>query len=626
MEIKSVIRTFRRWFWLIILGTVIGGVSGLLIGLLQTPTYQAITKVLVTRMRQETNSDFAYLNDQQLTQTYIELLLTKPVLDEVSKQLLYEVDPKQVQVQQVKDTTIIQITVEDHDPELAASIANSMVNVLIEHNQELQAGQYTSSENALELQIAQVENQMNGLQSQFNQYSQQDIEAQLAEVDAQITDFQNEITNLQRFISQNSPPTTDFQKSQVAEKQARLDLLQPILTQYQQIRTNLLFLGKPAETGNVIQDPQLMQLQSTIDLYQQIYLNLLNNRETIRLARLQNTPNVSQIEVAGIPIEPIRPVPLIYTLLAGFLGLIVGSGLAILADYLDNSIKTPADVSQTLNLPVLSSIPEIKPKGLNETSENRLDMTVHLQSFYTLLVNLDYIGKNRSLKTILVSSPGPSEGKTTVATNLALSLVRTGRKVILLDANFIRPELHNVFGLENQVGLIDAILRNADLKEINNDIPEIKGLSVLTSGINTLETTETFVTANFLELLQKLKKNYDSVIIDSAPLFFPDVMILAPKVDSVLFVVQPWHTQANTAKASIEQLNQCGANVLGVVLNRIPRSLAYYYDDYKYAVPDLEEYSSTRNKNKMDKEQLESQEQEPKPDMKWNTYPDIFRE
>jgi len=626
MEIKSVIRTFRRWFWLLILGGIIGGTSGLLVGLLQTPTYQSITKVLVTRMRQDSTSDFAYLNDQQLVQTYLELLTTKPIRDAVSAKLQYEVDPKQVQVQQVKDTQIIQITVEDHDPEIAASIANTMVSVLVEQNQELQTGQYTASENALEIQIAQVEEQMNSLQDQYDQSTEQDIQGQLAEVDNQISSIENEITNLQRFISQNSPGTTDFQQSQVAEKQAKLNLLQPILTQYQQIRTNLVFLGKPAETGTGVQNPHLVQLQSTINLYQQIYLNLLNNRESIRLARLQNTPNVAQIEAASIPPDPIRPIPFLYTLLAGFVGLVVASGLALWAEYLDDTLKTPADVSQILGLPVLGTIPEIDPKEKKGPSGVKEDFPYDPQTFNILQINLDYVETNQKIKTIMVVSSGALEGKTTVAVNLALTMARVGKKIALLDMNFRKPGISPVFGLEDNNGLSDVINTEIDIQDAGVSLPDMDGLTIFTSGTKDFGAAGTFISNNLLKILGNLKKNHNLVLIDSAPLFVPDVHVLASKVDGVLLVIQPWHTQSNIAKTSLEQLRQSGANVLGVVLNRIPRSLAYFYDDYQFNIPNSEEYFPTQEKTTAAKKQIEESKQEPKPDVKWNTYPDIFRE
>ena len=233
MELKRILAVVRRWVWLLVIGMVVGALGGFTGSLLMKPLYRATTEILVTLAGQSQNSDVTYLNSTQLTQTYIELLSSRSVLDAVSKRLGYAVGPSQIASQQVQTSQIIKITVEDHDPKRVATIANTLVEVLVEKNDELQSGRYSTMTASLQAQKTQIESQISTIQSE---------------------------------ISQASAPV-----------------------------------------------PSL--LQTTQNLYQQIYLSILTSLENVSLAKLQDTPNVVQIDIAAVPLTPVQPKPFLYTLL-----------------------------------------------------------------------------------------------------------------------------------------------------------------------------------------------------------------------------------------------------------------------------------------------------------------------
>ncbi len=321
MELKEYFRIIKHWVWLLILGLVLGGAGGYFASGYQTPVYQASTRVMVMRPSQESASDYTYLSAQQLTQTYVQLMTTQPVLDAASAELGYEVELEQISIQQIRDTQVIQLTVEDENPEHVAQIANALVAKLIEQNDTFQAGRFNSAEASLRDQVQQMETQISGLQTIISQISSQNLKDQISQLEAQITPLQQEILTLEQEIA--ALPTYITQnKIVIAEKQARIDQIKPLLTLYQEIYSNLIVLGEPIQNGS--DDPQLVQLQSTLGLYQQIYINLLNSLETIRLARLQNTPNIVQIEPASVPDLPIRPRTMMNTILASVVGLDAG--------------------------------------------------------------------------------------------------------------------------------------------------------------------------------------------------------------------------------------------------------------------------------------------------------------
>ena len=589
MELKEYFRIVQRWLWLLVLGLVLGGAGGYLFSRYQTPVYQTTTKVLVRSSTNGMASDAyaGYYGDQQLAQTYVQLLTTQPFLDGVKDALGYGVSSKQITVQQVEQgIPIIKITVEDADPQKAADIANNLVQVLIDRNESLQTGQYAASEQSLQVQITQVQEQIAQYQSDLDNISTKSISEQLTLVQAQMEPLQTEATQLQKDIALLTPAWNQERKSKIAEMQARLDQITPLLNLYQQIYTNLVVLGNPgASVSN--DSPAVARLQSTLDLYQQIYLNLINSRESIRLARLQNTPNVVQIEAAPVPFEPVRPQPVSSTLLAGAVGLMLMAGLVFLIEYLDDTLRTPEDVERALKLPVIGYIAEMQaPKSQDEyLYVNRQPRSPVSEAFRSLRVNLEYAGVDRPLHTILVTSPGPGEGKTTVAANLAAIIAQAGKNVLLLDADLRRPKIHKVLGVTNRIGLSDLFRERLSLQSVRNRWNGTKEMAVITSGTLPPNPAELLGSDRMGFILGELSSSAEVVVIDSPPTVVTDAQVMAPKVDGILLVIQPGQTRADSATAACEQFERAGGRLLGVVFNRIPRNRNHYYGGYRYYSP-----------------------------------------
>ena len=586
MELKQYIQIVRRWIWLLVLGLALGAGAGYYGSNLQEPVYQASTRALVMRAPQERSSDLTYLSDQQLVQTYVQLLNTQPVRDGASERLGYPVAKSQVRVQQARDTQIIEVIIEDQDPARTAEIANVLVDVLIEQNEALQSGRYASTEDSIQAQIAQVEEQIAGLQKQVDDISTRNFQDQLNEVESQIEPLQAEVSTLQQEIASLTPAYTQDRKTQIAEKQARIDQIQPLLNLYQQIYSNLVVLGKPVESGNN-ESSRLTQLQSTLDLYQNLYINLLSSLESVRLARLQNTPNIVQIEPATAPEEPIRPRPLMNTALAAAVGLMLAAGIVFLVEYLDDALKTPEDVERALGIPVLGFVAEMqyKNKSAEEVYVSRQPRSPVSEAFRSLRTNLEFASVQKSIRTLIVTSPGPAEGKTTVAVNLAAIFALSGKRVALLDADMRRPSVHRLMGLPNRGGLSNLFRNQEGVQTVSRTKLELPNLMIVTSGSLPPNPAELLGSERMMQLLDELREQVDIVVIDTPPSLVADAQILAARVDAVLLVIQPGKTQADFARSSLEMFHRAGARVIGTVLNRIPRNRDYYYGGYKYYSP-----------------------------------------
>ncbi len=577
MEIKYYLSLLRRWAWLLVLGLVLGALGGYLGSIFQVPIYQASTRLLVLRASQQDKSADTYLSDQQLVQTYIQLMSTSPVLDGASSQLGYQVKSSQLTVTQIRDMQAIQVTVEDADPQHTADIANTLVNVLIEQNETIQTGRYLLTEQNIQTQIDQVKAQISDLNSEIENVSTETVIEQQKQVEAQIASMQAEAGQLQGEIQQLTPAKTYDQQVLLAEKQARLDQVQTVLTLSQQIYTDLVVLGKPADAASDGTN-RLAQLQTTMQLYQEIYINLLDNLETVRLARLQNTPNVVQIEAATTPTRPVRPIPLKTTALAAVVGLFLAGGIAFLIEYLDDTLRTPEDVERILALPVMGYIGDIHA-ARGEAVDGHVmkhPRSPVSEAFRSLRTNLEFAKVDRRLNKILVGSSGPGEGKTTVATNLAASMAQGGRRVLLIDADLRRPRIHSIFGIPNRLGLSSLFRGESAVRPVMQPVDGMPNLFVIPSGKLPPNPTELLASARMDRILEEASLEVDVIVVDCPPSLVADYQVLATKMDGVIVVVRPGATRVDAAAAMLEHLGRVNARILGVVLNRIQSHNFYY--------------------------------------------------
>ena len=588
MELKQYMALAQRWAWLMILGLIFGALGGYLGSRFQQPVYQGETKVMVTRSASQSQASdvTSYLTGQQLTTTYVELVKTDSVLNIASDRLGYKLDIDQVTATVVRDTQIIDIKAEDTDPGRAAAIANTLVTVLIEQNDVIQSGRYNSMEESLQAQKTQMETQIAALQSQIDQASTQTVEEQRKWIEEQIATLQAESISLQQDIARLTPPTTPDQQTSLDEKKARLEQIQPLLSLYQQSYTNLVVYGEPVQgsSGSTNTNTNLTLLQTTQSLYQQIYASILTNLENVRLARLQNTPNVVPIEPATTPEKPIRPRVLVNTALAGVVGLMLAVGFVFLKEYLDDTLKTPEEIKNVLDLTTIGYIAEMKyaDESKEELYVARQPRSPVSEAFRALRTNLEFAGVDEPIKTILVTSPGPGEGKTTIAANLAAIIAQGGKRVILIDADLRKPRIHRILGIPNRVGLSDVFRGQLDLQSAIHSFDGADGLSVITSGSLPPNPAELLGSAKMIQILEELKGQADVVVIDCPPSLVADAQVLAAKVDAVLLVIYPGHTHMDAAKATLEQLGRANAKVAGAILNRIPRERGYYYGGYRY--------------------------------------------
>ena len=600
MELKLILQLVRRWAWLLTIGLLVGGGIGYVLSIYQTPEYEARAKILVMEpvRNSNTSTSTSLKASKEMADTYLELLFTQPILDATSQKVGATLHTSQIRAERVGETGLLEVVIRDTDPERAALMANTLVQVLIEQNDALQTSRFSSSEESLQAQVAEIEQELSNLETQVNQRSEQSLDEQAREVETekaaleqQINALLGEITRLEQDIDDLTPKAVAGQlpapltleqrnvmndkRTELAQKKFQLDLAQDRYAE----------LLAPLPTDNSVEDSTNLRdiEQANLELYRQLYSTLLSNYEAVRLARLENTPNVVQVERATPSTVPVQSGPLRYVVMGAIIGLLLTGTLAFTLEYLDDTLKTPQDVANVLGLPVVGYV-------VNEAAIEKSEGTPYVSSnprsplaetFRTLRTNLEFASVDKPLKTILITSPGSSEGKTTVASNLAAVMAQANKRVILLEGDLRRPRVHRALGMSNQIGLSDVFRGQMDIRDVAR-YSKVKDLAVITSGSLPPNPAELLGSARMVQILARLVESASVVIIDSPPFLVTDATVLAAKVDGVLLVIQPGKTHAEAAKAMLAQLNRADAHVVGVVMNRVPRKNANYYGYYRY--------------------------------------------
>ena len=335
----------------------------------------------------------------------------------------------------------------------------------------------------------------------------------------------------------------------------------------------------------------LARFQRNRESTEKLYV-LLEEKYQEALINEQSQPgNVLIIDNAREPKNPAKPNRLLIILVGTVLGLGLAFGYVFVKNYFDNTIKTPEDI-QKINVNVLAWIPEIDGIDIDGTASEfviaKFPDSIPSEAFRALRTRIHFSRPNSSsLKTILVTSPAPREGKTTVALNLAGSFAQTNKKTLLIDCDFRKPRIHNIFGVSKTPGLIDYLFDECKLEDIIR-VSEVKNLSYITSGTIPPNPAEMLGSQQLENFLADMKKIYDLIIIDSPPVVaVTDSEILSRKVDGTLLIVSSEMTETDMLKRAVELLRSDNAVLIGTVLNNFSYKAGYasYYKYYYYYAP-----------------------------------------
>jgi len=322
------------------------------------------------------------------------------------------------------------------------------------------------------------------------------------------------------------------------------------------------------------------RLSTSLDEYQRTYADLILKYEDIRLAEAATTSGIYQLEPAVANQNPVRPQVGLNTFLAAVFGLVLAGVVVFLIEATDDTLRTQEDIEQYLQLPILGVIPSYitqagKPVTLAEPRSPISD------AYRTLKTNIQFASVDRSLKTILITSTSPGEGKSTLAINLSIIMAQSKGRTVLVDTDFRRPQISNYLGLSNLHGLSDIFAEDGIALDDKFQCLDSLAVEVLSAGKIPPNPTELLGSEKMAHVLDATGARAEIVIVDTPPLMVvSDAVILAKDMDGIMLVVKPGLTHTGAAQKAIEQLRRAQANILGVVLNDVDVKRDGYYSGY----------------------------------------------
>jgi succinoglycan biosynthesis transport protein ExoP len=328
---------------------------------------------------------------------------------------------------------------------------------------------------------------------------------------------------------------------------------------------------------------QYTVLQRDADSNRQIYENLLQRSKEAGISGERRTTNVRVIDQAEVPGGAFHPNVRSDMTFAFMAGLVFAFALAFGFEYLDNRIKTPQELKANINVPFLGMVPtlaEEKDAPVNPLLNNGVPQNF-AEAFKSIRTNVLFSTAEEGMRTLVVTSAGPGEGKSLVASNLAMALAQAGQRVLLIDCDMRRPRVHEIFEGPQEPGLSNVLSGNAKTSEAIRKA-SLPGLWLMPAGHIPPNPAELLAARRFNDLMTSLDTHFDWVVLDTPPVMVvADSSIVANQASGVVFVVRADKTTKQSVRAAAEQLDAANAHLIGSVLNgadvlRNP----YYYSAY----------------------------------------------
>lgn len=407
----------------------------------------------------------------------------------------------------------------------------------------------------------------------------------------------------------------DTISDQIAEE--RTLALRSILSRYNSLMSEAASLREAIEQREQTilalntQGVQYNILNRELETNRELYDGLLQRMKEIGVAAGIQENNVAVIEAALPPGGPYKPNMSSNLSMAIAFGLAIGVGLALVLEFFDSTIHRVDELETITGRSVLGLVPLVKQKNMRQDNEKfaaperavghysaRFPKSSVSEAFRSLRTSLMFSTPEGMPKTILITSPGPGDGKTTTAINLATVMAQNGSRVLVIDADLRKPRLHRDFGKPQSPGLTNRIAsKQSNLNEKSTILStDVDGLFLMPSGSHAPNPAELLSSERMTRILAMNARAFDHVIIDTAPILgLADAMILSMLVDGVVLVTSSGITGKDNIKTSIRRLAQVRASVLGVVLNAVDLDspdyayYSYYYYNYESNDKDGEE-------------------------------------
>src|SRR5712692_2880460 len=424
------------------------------------------------------------------------------------------------------------------------------------------------------------------------------------ELEGRMTDLQREYAKVTTSVKPEHPKAVQIQR-QIDSTQASLARVKKLLggnitDEYKSALVHEQFLARALDEQKKEMNAAAQRaiqyniLKREADSNRQLYDALLQRLKESQIHAGMKASNIRVVDSAEVPRKPTKPRVALNLTLGVILGLSLGVGVAFFQDYLDKTLKGSDEVEALLRLPSLGVVPIFSPNGAGHTGEEKNTAIATRAEFAlapAIQTNALAVESYRSLRTsillsadpvpklLLITSALPGEGKTTTTLNLGATFASLGSRVVIVDCDMRRPACHRSTGVENKPGFVQCLTGRVELAEAILPVPGVPNLSVIPCGPippNPAEVLSSTVTS---DLLRKLRRQFDYVLVDSPPLLsVADSRILATMTDATVLVVLAYSSPYDIFRPAKNSLYKAGARVLGVALNKVD----FQRDGYGY--------------------------------------------
>ena len=558
---------------------------------------------------------------------------------------------KKLEVKSIRDTRMIGIQIDDKNPKQAARLANEFARSYVYSNlalkikisgeaqewlrQEVEKQKRRVTESELNLQVYKEENNVVSIKNQENITNDSLERLNAGYVDAQKRRVKAE-TTYKSLLDKEGEMLLENLPALLAENETLLQLKndylkqEALLTDYKKVYKhkhpkmirlldNIAYLASRIkdEVGNdyksALEEERKLKialdgekkkaleldrkiidynaLQREVDTNERMLEIVLNRLKETSISSQVQANNIRIQDMAEVPRKPIKPrkkLNIIFSMILGFAG---GIGLAFFRDYMDTTLRDPAEIAALLQIPVLGSVPRVRTDGKNIKKKLDIDRIVEKDShslaaeaYRSIRTNLLFsLNHSSSAKSLVITSSVPREGKTLTAVNLAMMIANSGERVLLVDADMRKPRVHTIFNDKNESGLSEFLSGKKDFNSVvrhsGND-----NLYVVTAGKATHRPAELLSSERMKLFLENATSEFSKIIFDSPPIaLVTDAQILSTICTGVVLIAEGGKATRDLLNRSKDLLEKVDARILGIIVNNISLTNdSYSYPHYYY--------------------------------------------
>lgn len=598
ITLKDYIKIIQKRSWVILSIFLAIVVSVTIFTLRMTPMYRATASLVIEQASPKVipmEEVYQPMVDREFYQTQYKILTSRTLAKKVFDELNLKNDPefkgdeepadimlRRLDIDPIRESRMVKLSFESVDPIKAARITNTFARFYIQQDIQIkrEASQYA---------VGWIDEQLGDMKKKL----------ETAEV------------NLNKYIQENkivSVPTLQEESQGLLEttkrEQARIETeIQEASQRYKSKHPKMIALNSELASTREkvrIETDRLLELNETMIEYnvlkrevesnKQVYEALLGRAKETALSEELKTSQIRIVDPADVPRAPFKPKKGQNFILSCILGALLGVGAALFLEYLDSTIKTAEDIDLYVKLPFLGYVPSAQKDA---HSNKEMDLICNQQSgtriaeaFRSIRTSVIFSSpEDRPLKTILVTSTIPQEGKSSITMNLATVFAQKDEQVVIVEADMRKHRLAQSFDIENKEGLSSFLTGATDAEKIIKKT-SIANLFFIPAGPVPPNPAELLTSAKLKALLDELRKRFDRVIIDSPPvLTVADTSILANIVDGVIQVTRAGFVNLDAILRTKQRLIEAKAKIIGVILNNveIKKEDSYYYYHYYYA-------------------------------------------